>query len=136
MSPPDESSHRDLTGLGQLTALLGPGTEFKGKLAFEDRVRIEGKVTGEIFGDGTLILADSAEIHANVSVGTLIMRGGTLHGDVTATKLVEIYSPAKVYGNIHAPELLIEKGVVFEGKCTMENAVVAEPTPLPGLGGV
>lgn len=135
MSIPDEP-HRDLTGLGQLTALLGPGTEFKGKLAFEDRVRIEGKVTGEIFGDGTLIIAEGAEIHAQLTVGTLIMRGGTLHGDVTATKLVEIYSPARVYGNIHSPGLVIEKGVVFEGKCTMKNALVAEPTPLPGLGGV
>ncbi len=127
---PDTEPHQDLTGLGQLTALLGPETEFKGKLAFGDRVRIEGKVDGEIFGDGTLIIAEGANIHAQVTVGTLIMRGGTLHGDVTATKLVEIYSPARVFGNIHAPELLIEKGVVFEGKCTMENARVAEPEPL------
>ncbi|MCB9708910.1 MAG: polymer-forming cytoskeletal protein [Myxococcales bacterium] len=122
---------QDLTGLGQLTALLGPGTEFSGKLAFSDRVRIEGRVEGEIMGDGTLILAEGADIRAQVSVGTLIMRGGILRGNITATTLVEIYTPAKVYGDIHTPELLMEKGVVFEGKCTMEDVRINEPAPLP-----
>ncbi len=127
---------QDLTGLGQLTALLGAGTEFNGKLAFGDRVRIEGKVEGEIVGEGTLILAEGADIHAHVSVGTLIMRGGVLRGNITATTLVEIYTPSKVYGDIHTPELLMEKGVVFEGKCTMEDARIAEPAPLPDGRGV
>ena len=66
-----------------------------------------------------LILGQAAEVHANVQVGTLIIRGGTLWGDVRASQLVEIYAPAKVYGNIHAPQLYIDKGVVFEGSCKM-----------------
>lgn len=109
----------DLTGIGEIQALLGTGSQFEGKLTFEGRVRVDGKFRGEIFSDDVLVLGEHAEIHAAIDVGTLIMRGGTLHGDVRASHLVELYSPARVYGNIEAPQLFLDKGVVFEGKCTM-----------------
>lgn len=109
----------DLTGIGEIQALLGTGSQFEGKLTFEGRVRVDGKFRGEIFSDDVLVLGEHAELHATIDVGTLIMRGGTLHGDVRAIDLVELYSPARVYGNIVAPRLFLDKGVVFEGKCTM-----------------
>lgn len=109
----------DLTGIGEIQALLGSGSQFEGKLTFEGRVRVDGKFRGEIFSDDVLVLGEQAEIHASIDVGTLIMRGGTLHGDVKARQLVELYAPARLYGNIEAPQLFLDKGVVFEGKCTM-----------------
>ncbi len=109
----------DLTGIGEIQALLGTTSQFEGKLTFEGRVRVDGKFRGEIFSDDVLVLGEHAEIHAAIDVGTLIMRGGTLHGDVRAKELVELYAPARVYGNIEAPQLFLDKGVVFEGKCTM-----------------
>lgn len=109
----------DLTGIGEIQALLGSGSQFEGKLTFAGRVRVDGKFRGQIFSDDVLVLGEHAEIHASIDVGTLIMRGGTLHGDVRATELVELYSPARVYGDIVAPQLFLDKGVVFEGKCTM-----------------
>ena len=109
---------KDLTGLGEINALLGRGTEFEGKLAFEGRVRIDGKFTGEIFSDDVLILGEGAEVRAEVEVGTLIVRGGALYGNVRASQLVEIHPAGRIQGNIHAPHLHIEKGAVFEGKST------------------
>lgn len=115
---------KDLTGLGEINALLGRGTEFEGKLTFTGRVRIDGRFRGEIFSDDVLILGDDAEVYAEIEVGTLIVRGGTLHGNVQASQLVEIHAPGKVHGDIHAPQLFIDKGVVFEGRCTMADARV------------
>lgn len=109
----------DLTGIGEIQALLGSGSQFEGKLTFEGRVRVDGRFRGEIFSDDVLVLGEQAEIHASIDVGTLIMRGGTLYGDVKARHLVELYAPARMYGNIEAPQLFLDKGVVFEGKCTM-----------------
>lgn len=109
----------DLTGFSELNALLGRGTEFEGKLTFVGRVRLEGKVRGEIFGDEVLILSEGAEIDAEIEVGTLIVRGGTLRGNVRATQLIEVHAPARVFGNLSAPQLLIDKGALFEGQCTM-----------------
>lgn len=126
-------ARNDLTGLGELNALLGRGTEFDGKLAFEGRVRIDGKFSGKIFSDDVLILGEGAEVRAEIEVGTLIVRGGALWGNVRATQLVEIHNPGRVYGDIHSPQLFIDKGVVFEGKCVMgegEPPPVVAPLPL------
>lgn len=115
-------AQKDLTGLGEIHALLGRGTEFEGVLAFEGRVRIDGRFKGRIHSDGILILGDGAEVEADVEVGTLIVRGGTLRGNVAARQLIEIHAEGRVHGDIAAPQIYIDKGCVFEGKCTMTGA--------------
>lgn len=125
---------RDLTGIGELHALLGRGTRFEGKLAFEGRVRIDGELEGEIVGDGVLVIGDGAEVKANVEVGTLIVRGGVLRGTVLARRLIEIHPEGAVYGDITAPEIDISKGCVFEGRCTMLPAPHEEEGEEPEEG--
>ncbi len=130
MLSPRSMAQKDLTGLGEIHALLGRGTEFDGVLAFEGRVRIDGRFKGRVYSDGILILGDGAEVEAEVEVGTLIVRGGTLRGNVVARQLIEIHAEGSVYGDIAAPQIDIDKGCVFEGKCTMTPAVEpAEPEP-------
>lgn len=118
-------SPQDLTGLGEIQALLGRGTAFEGILSFEGRVRIDGRFTGKVFSEGILILGDGAEVEAEIEVGTLIVRGGTLRGNVIARQLIEIHAEGAVHGDITAPQIDIDKGCVFEGKCTMARP--AEP---------
>ncbi|MCA9605610.1 MAG: polymer-forming cytoskeletal protein [Myxococcales bacterium] len=119
------SQPQDLTGLGEIQALLGRGTSFEGILSFEGRVRIDGRLTGKVFSEGILILGDGAEVDAEIEVGTLIVRGGTLRGNVVARQLIEIHAEGAVHGDITAPQIDIDKGCVFEGKCTMARP--AEP---------
>lgn len=106
-------------GAKEIHALLGVGTRYEGKLLFEGRVRIDGRFQGEIVSDGVLIVGHGAEVDAKINVGTLIVQGGSVRGDVRAAELVEIHAPGRVDGDIEAPELFIEKGVVFEGRCVM-----------------
>lgn len=115
-------AQKDLTGLGEIHALLGRGTEFEGVLAFEGRVRIDGRFKGRVFSEGVLILGDGAEVEAEVEVGTLIVRGGTLRGNVIARQLIELHAEGRVHGDISAPQIEIDKGCLFEGKCTMTEA--------------
>jgi cytoskeletal protein CcmA (bactofilin family) len=122
-------AQKDLTGLGEIHALLGRGTEFEGVLAFEGRVRIDGRFKGRVHSDGILILGDGAEVEAEVEVGTLIVRGGTLRGNVIARQLIEIHAEGRVHGDISAPQIEIDKGCVFEGKCTMTGHE-APPAPV------
>lgn len=117
-------SKSDLTGIGEINALLGRGTQYEGKLTFEGRVRIDGTFRGEVRSEDTLVVGDGAELHAQIDVGTLIVRGGEVHGDIKAKHLVEIHYPAKVFGNIHTPQIFVDRGVVFEGQCTMPKARV------------
>jgi cytoskeletal protein CcmA (bactofilin family) len=110
---------KDLTGIGELRALLGRGTQFDGKLFFEGRVRIDGEFKGEIYTEGVLIVGEEAQVRAKIEVGTLIIRGGSVWGEVRASQLVEAYAPAKIYGKITAPQLFLDKGVIFEGTSVM-----------------
>ena len=57
----------------EINAFLGKNTEFEGKLSFTGTVRIDGRFEGAIFGDGTLIVGESAAIHADVRVSHLIV---------------------------------------------------------------
>ncbi|MBN2574850.1 MAG: polymer-forming cytoskeletal protein [Deltaproteobacteria bacterium] len=107
-----------------VTTLLGKGSEFEGKLSFEGTVRVDGKLTGEIFTDDVLIVGEGAEVNAEVTVGAIVIQG-VVRGNITAKRSVEIHSPGKVKGNINTPSLFIEKGVFFDGHCQMDSGVAA-----------
>jgi cytoskeletal protein CcmA (bactofilin family) len=125
------------TGNAQpITTLLGKGSEFDGKLSFEGTVRVDGKLTGEIFTDDVLIVGEGAEVNAEVTVGAIVIQG-TVRGNITAKRSVEIHSPGKVRGNINTPSLFIEKGVIFDGQCQMDTsgATVSDAVPPPRRSG-
>lgn len=105
--------------LVELHALLGRGTRYQGKLFFEGRVRIEGRFEGEIRGEDVLVIGEGAEVDADVEVGTCIVVGGTLRGNVRARDAIELHVPAIVIGDLHAPNVFIDRGVQFEGNCRM-----------------
>lgn len=115
----------NVTPASEITALLGRGTRYEGKLFFEGRVRIDGIFKGEIKSDDTLVIGDGAEVHAEIDVATVIIRGGIVHGNVRASSAIEIHAPGKLIGNIHSPSLFIERGVEFQGSCRMDP--VEEP---------
>jgi cytoskeletal protein CcmA (bactofilin family) len=106
---------------GEINTLLGRGSEFEGKLTFEGTVRIDGKLSGEIFSDDVLVVGEGAEVTAEIDVGVIIIEG-SIRGNIRAKRAVELRAPARVSGNIETPSLFIDKGVIFEGFCKMEGA--------------
>ena len=105
----------------ELTALLGRGTRFEGKLTFDGQVRIDGAFVGEVRSPGVLVIGEGAQVQADLVVGALIVKGGTLRGNVHARDSIELLVPAHVNGNLRAPEISIERGVQFSGECTIES---------------
>lgn len=104
----------------QINAFLGKETEFEGKLSFKGAVRIDGRFTGEIYTDGTLIAGESAVIKSEIHVSHIII-SGEIRGNIIAEKRIEVHAPGKVYGNIQAPVIVIDEGVIFEGNCRMQK---------------
>lgn len=103
----------------EITALLGRGTRFEGKLHFEGRVRIDGSFKGEIRSNDVLIIGDGAEVEAEIEVATVIIKGGSVSGNIRAAQAIELYVPARVSGSLHSPQIFMDKGVQFSGSCTM-----------------
>jgi cytoskeletal protein CcmA (bactofilin family) len=114
---------------GELNALLGKGSEFDGKLAFEGTVRIDGTFSGEITTSDTLIVGEGARVQAEISCGTIVVHG-QVGGNIHAKQAVELHTPAQVKGDITTPSLMIQKGVVFEGHSKMEDLEPRKIVPL------
>ena len=112
----------------EITALRGRGTEFEGKLHFEGRVRIDGVFRGEIRSDDTLVVGEGAEVHAEIDVATVIVRGGVVRGNIRARTAIEVHAPGKIVGTLHSPSLFIDRGVEFQGSCRMDPV---EPEEVP-----
>ncbi|HEY3804212.1 MAG TPA: polymer-forming cytoskeletal protein [Kofleriaceae bacterium] len=113
---------------GEITTLLGRGAQFEGKLTFEGTVRIDGRFKGEVFSEDVLVIGDGAQVEASIDVGEVIIQG-TVVGNITAKRSIEIHAPGRVKGDLHTPALQIDKGVIFEGRSFMEAAVQNRPTP-------
>ncbi|MFP6687410.1 MAG: polymer-forming cytoskeletal protein [Polyangiaceae bacterium] len=103
----------------ELSSLLGRGTRYEGKVYFEGRARIEGSFSGEIRGEDVLVIGPGAEIDGNIDVGSCIVVGGVVRAGIRATHAIELHQPAEVHGDLHAPNIFIDRGVKFEGGCTM-----------------
>jgi len=113
----------------EINAFLGKDTEFEGKLTFRGAVRIDGHFTGEIFTEGTLIVGESANIESDIHVSHIII-SGEIRGNIIADDKIEIHAPGKVFGNIQAPTVILEEGVIFEGNCRMRALDEAEDRKL------
>jgi len=101
-----------------IKAFLGPGSQFEGRLAFNEIVRLDGAFRGEVTSKDTLIVGETADLQAEVMVGTLIL-SGRFKGNIKAVTRVELRAPAQVEGTIESPALSIEDGVLFNGTVTM-----------------
>src|SRR5262245_41126763 len=115
---------------GEITTLLGRGATFEGKLTFEGTVRIDGRFKGEVFTDDTLVIGEGAHVEASIDVGEVIIQG-TVVGNVTAKRSIEIHAPGRVKGDLHTPSLQVDKGVIFEGRSFMEAATSNRPAATP-----
>jgi len=107
------------TSPGGLTAFIDHGSEFEGKLSFQDTVRIDGRFSGEISSENTLIVGESGEIVATIRSSTVVI-SGSVEGDITATQKVVLHKTARVTGNLDTRTLVMEEGAVVNGSIKME----------------
>ena len=104
---------------GTISTLLGRDVQIEGTLSFKETIRVDGLIKGKLVSaQGTVIIGENAVIEADVQVGVAIIRG-KVNGRVEAGQRIEIFAPAQVTGDICAPTVTIDSGVVFNGNCQM-----------------
>lgn len=107
------------TTVPEVTALLGRGTRFEGKLHFHGHVRIDGSFSGEILSDDMLVIGEGADVEGEIFAGTVIILGGRVSANIQAIRAIELHLPAQVSGSLRSPEVFLDKGVQFSGSCKM-----------------
>jgi cytoskeletal protein CcmA (bactofilin family) len=102
-------------------AFIGKGCCFEGRLVFDDIVRVDGKLKGEVTSEkGLLIVGEQGLVDAKVRVARLLT-AGRVRGRVDAAEKVEIQKTGLVEANIASPVLTLESGAVFTGRVCVEE---------------
>jgi cytoskeletal protein CcmA (bactofilin family) len=106
---------------GELTAFLDEASEIDGTFSFSGTVMINGRLRGEIHSNDTLIVGEKGVINATIRAGVVLVSGEVV-GNVTGVERVELRGSARVSGDIEAPIVVVDEGVMFEGHCRMTRA--------------
>ncbi|CAN2039355.1 Protein containing DUF583 [Candidatus Magnetomoraceae bacterium gMMP-15] len=105
----------------EVNTFLGSQTHIEGTIEFEGAIRMDGNFKGKILSNnGTVIVGQHAVINGDMIVGSVMIMG-EVHGQIEANNRIEIHPPGRMIGDIQAPQVLIDPGVEFNGKCIMTN---------------
>lgn len=107
-----------LRRFGRIRSALSPGTIIQGKLSFDSPVRIDGKLTGDVFSSQTLLIGQSGLVEANIEAETVVVLG-KLAGTVKAKSRIEIMPGAQVEAVLIAGVIVIHEGAIVQGRCEM-----------------
>jgi cytoskeletal protein CcmA (bactofilin family) len=101
-----------------LSAYIDETSEIEGKYTFSGTVMLNGKFSGEISSNDTLIIGEKGVVNATVHAG-IVLVNGEVRGNILGGERVELRGTARVYGDVEAPVVVVEEGVLFEGHCRM-----------------
>ena len=106
---------------GTINTFLGAGISIEGTIEFNNTVRLDGNFKGKIHSNqGTVIIGEKAVVNAEIIVDVAIIMG-EVNGTIHAKEKIEVYLPGRIVGDIQAPVVLIESGVIFNGNCSMKT---------------
>ena len=98
--------------------VLAEDIDFSGTMKFKNSLMIKGKFEGQIDADGHLILGPDAIVKATIKAG-IVTNYGKIIGNVESIKKLELLKGAELNGDVKTPDLIIESGCKFNGKCVM-----------------
>lgn len=102
-----------------IRSLVGEGTRLHGALHFQDGLRIDGEVQGDVLPDGEgrtlLVISEKARVHGKVKAAHVIINGEVL-GPVEALELLELQPKARIVGDVRYELLEMHPGATIEGE--------------------
>lgn len=101
---------------GSVNSIIGEGSVFQGKFFVHGSFQVDGKFEGEIRTEEHLFIGETGKIKTEVVRAKKITVAGVILGDIEALEEVRLLSTGRILGNITAPQLTMEPGVVVSGK--------------------
>ena len=100
------------------TTVIGTDVVLKGNLKSAGDVVIAGIFEGDVACDGRVTIAAGATLIGAVGAAEVVL-GGKVQGNSVATKSLTLLSTSEVRGDVTTPQIVIEPGATFVGRCTM-----------------
>jgi len=112
--------------------LLARGVQLKGEIRVEGTVRIDGRLDGDIYTKGEVIIGEDGLVQGTITAG-IVVCSGRIKATVKATERVQLLKTAILIGEVQAPVLMMEEGAKIQGVTDM--GVTAWSDELPKLTG-
>src|SRR6056297_2384153 len=109
------SEQLDLNGVF-INSIIGEGASFSGDISMDGLFRIDGDFRGNIEKADKVLIGRNGRAECSIHAGTVVV-GGVVKGDIYSTEKVVVLSTGMVLGNVSTPRLLVEDGVVLNGRC-------------------
>jgi cytoskeletal protein CcmA (bactofilin family) len=103
-------------GSAFINTLIGQGSSFRGDVTVHGFFRVDGDFQGSITTEGRILVSPSGRIKGRLT-GRDIVVGGVVKGDLYATERITLLASALIVGNLYAPRIRMEQGVLVEGYC-------------------
>ncbi len=113
----------------EVDTILAEDIDFSGVLSFQRPLMIKGRFQGEIKASSDLYIGEKAVVKAKIEADTVSSKG-RIEGDVLAHSRVEFFSTATMLGDLTTPDLVMESGCQYNGRCTMSREKQPQ-TPQP-----
>ena len=131
-------------GTAESFSVIDRHSVFDGIFHSSRDLRIDGEVKGTIECQGTLFVAQGANVNAKIEAENVTV-AGDLHGEVNCRGRLQIMPSGRLRGKVNTQTLVINEGAYYEGQLDMANpdvrlpqgrnprpiAPVSQPVPMP-----
>lgn len=108
-----------------INTIIGEGAKFNGEFILEGSLRIDGVFSGKILSEGKVIVGPTGHVKTNIQ-GRVVVVAGRVDGNIYALESVHLMESAEVVGDIVSANLIVDEGVVFEGRARINKSQAIE----------
>ena len=102
-----------------IRSLIGEGTVVQGEVRYEEGLRIDGEVQGDVVAVGEarnlLVISEKARVVGKVKGGHVIING-TVIGPVECDELLEVQPKARIEGDVRYGTIEMHQGAAIDGE--------------------
>jgi cytoskeletal protein CcmA (bactofilin family) len=102
-----------------IRSLIGEGTVVQGEVRYEEGLRIDGEVHGDVVAVGEarnlLVISEKARVVGKVKGGHVIING-TVIGPVECDELLELQPKARIEGDVRYGTIEMHQGAAIDGE--------------------
>jgi cytoskeletal protein CcmA (bactofilin family) len=107
-------------------------SELEGTLRCKETLRVDGRITGEVYCEKTVLVGEGARIAASITADE-VQIAGVVEGDIAARRKITLARTAVVVGDLTTPGIVIEEGAKLKGRIVIgSDAELACQTAEPG----
>ncbi|MEO0280156.1 MAG: polymer-forming cytoskeletal protein [candidate division WOR-3 bacterium] len=105
----------------QVDTHIGETTYLKGEIKARGGIRIDGEFEGNIETKDILIIGLSGKVRVQEAKAKNVKIGGIFSGKLTVEGKAHLEKSARFDGELYCKGLIVEDGVIFNGKCLMDE---------------